>query len=344
MESKPIILAGILASGLLALQPAQAGLTFQFNYINTGGSNLGFVDPTHGAARQTALQQSAALLGNYFSAYNATITFDVNSEDNPGSSTLASAGSGLGAVGLGNSVSTPFKHTVVQQKILHGTDANGSAADGEINWNFGIPDGWFLGDTPSGGAFDFKSTAMHELLHAMGFTSSVQAGGAGASGNPADGSTPDIWNTSDQFLTDNAGNFLINSGGLFDLAKVGVLTGGTTGPNDTPTGNGTFFNGANAVAGNGGSKVNIYSHQTFDSGSSIAHLDDAFFTSDALLMEAATVGGAGTRTLSNLEIGYLKDIGYTQIAAVPVPAAVWLMGSGLMALFGITRRRKLATA
>lgn len=41
----------------------------------------------------------------------------------------------------------------------------------------------------------------------------------------------------------------------------------------------------------------------------------------------------------------MKDIGYTQIvnpSAVPVPAAVWLMGSGLMALVGIGRRRKVA--
>lgn len=340
MKSKSLILASTLTVGLLAQQPAQALLTFNFNYINTGGLNKGFVDPTFGTARQTALQQSADLVSAYFTNYTATINFDVNSEDDASSSTLASAGSALGNVGLGN-VASPFLHTVVQQKILHGTDANGGAADGEINWNFAHA--WDLDDTIDPSQFDFKSTAMHEILHAMGFTSGVAAGGNGY-GNAGPGN-PDVWNTSDQFLTDNAGNPLISAGGVFDPSKVGVLTGGTLADNTTPTGNGTFFNGANAVAGNGGNKVNIYSHATFDSGSSIAHLDDAFFTSLALLMEAATEPGQGTRTLHDMEIGYLKDIGYTQINAaspVPVPAAVWLMGSGLMALVGIGRRRKTA--
>jgi hypothetical protein len=32
---------------------------------------------------------------------------------------------------------------------------------------------------------------------------------------------------------------------------------------------------------------------------------------------------------------------FGDVAAVPVPAAAWLMGSGLIGLAGITRRKKL---
>jgi hypothetical protein len=341
MKSNKFFLASVLATGILAQQPAQAALVFDFNFINTGGLNKGFTAPTLGAARQTALIQSGTLLGAYFSNYNATVKLDVNSEDKPLNNTLASAFSGIGTHGLkGNN--DPFRHTVVQQKILNGTDANGAAADGDINWNFGTPGGWALGDSVSKPAFDFKSTAMHEILHAMGFTSSVQAGGQGA--DQAGPGNADIWNTSDQFLTDKDGNRLIDNGGVFDPTKIGVLTAGTLLDNITPTGNGAFFNGANAKAGNNGDAVNLFSQAEFDSGSSIAHLDDAAYTSDAFLMEASTIDGLGTRTLSALEIGYLKDIGYTQIntSPVPVPAAVWFMGSGLIGLIGMRRKSNIA--
>jgi hypothetical protein len=36
------------------------------------------------------------------------------------------------------------------------------------------------------------------------------------------------------------------------------------------------------------------------------------------------------------------DVDNIRIEAVPVPAAVWLFGSGLLGLVGITRRRKAA--
>ena len=48
---------------------------------------------------------------------------------------------------------------------ISGVDANGSAADGEIEWNFGHA--WGLGDSIGPDEYDFASTAMHELLHSF---------------------------------------------------------------------------------------------------------------------------------------------------------------------------------
>ena len=292
MKTKPLVLASALAAGLLTQQPSQAALTFSFNYLTPG---IGFSDPVSGPARQTALEQSAALLGSYFTNYNATLTFDVSSEDNAASNTLASAGSSTFGFSPG------FSNSVVQEKILTNgaNDPNGSTADGSIQWNFGVPGGWDLDDNVSANAFDFKSTAMHELLHAFGFTSLVGSDGSGVLTGVNVGTDPDQYGKYDNFLTDNAGNRLISTGGVFNTSELPDLTGGTGS-------NGVFFNGPNAVAANGGNKVNIFSPNPYDSGSSIAHLDDAFFTSQALLMEAATVSGPGTRTLSAIELARIS--------------------------------------
>ena len=69
-------------------------------------------------------------------------------------------------------------------------------------------------------------------------------------------------------------------------------------------------------------------------------MDDDYFNGTIaaeLLMNSATGAGPGIRTFSAIEIGILKDIGYTAI--IPVPAAIWLLGSALLALFGIGRYR-----
>jgi hypothetical protein len=91
--------------------------------------------------------------------------------------------------------------------------------------------------------------------------------------------------------------------------------------------------------------VNIFAPTTWTDGSSIAHLDDDTPALSQLIMASTVSEGLKTREISAIELGILKDIGYTQIAApaaVPVPSAVWLMLSGLMGVFGVNRQRKLA--
>ncbi|TGD71959.1 VPLPA-CTERM sorting domain-containing protein [Mangrovimicrobium sediminis] len=46
-------------------------------------------------------------------------------------------------------------------------------------------------------------------------------------------------------------------------------------------------------------------------------------------------------TVSDLAQGALKTVTFN-VSAVPVPAAVWLFGSALLGLTGVTRRRKAA--
>lgn len=103
-----------------------------------------------------------------------------------------------------------------------------------------------------------------------------------------------------------------------------------------------LFNGANAVAANGGVGVNIFAPTTWTGGSSLSHLDDDTPALSQLIMASTVSEGLKTREISAMELGILKDTGYTQIetpAEVPVPATVWLMLTGLMGLLGLNRRK-----
>jgi hypothetical protein len=284
---RPLVL--ILTSLLLA-SVSFAQLSFSFNFTD---ANSGFNDPSLGSQRQTALQTAAQNLAAAIPLNTAiTVTFDVSST-NENSTTLASASSGYS----GNDVG--FAPTVAQKKILTGTDANGADADGQINWNF-FHD-WDLDNSVSAGSFDFISTAMHEILHAIGFASAVANDSAGGGNFVVDPGQPNGWNTFDQFVVKADGSNLIDAQFRFNTADLANLQGNPS----------LFFGGANARAANGGNAVAIYTPNPWEEGSSGSHTDDNTFTGgNALLMNAATETGPGVRTLSAIEIGILKDLGF----------------------------------
>lgn len=310
----------LIAIGLSA-QTAQAALTFNFSYLSPG---QGFDDPTFGAARKAALNSAADLLGEYFVNYTAILDYDVTSSS-VNESRLASAGSSYSLI------PGTFQGTTVQTKILTNgaTDSNFSAADGFIDWNF--YDNWGLSDNVAANEFDFKRVAIHELLHSFGFSSLVNQNGSGLGDrNPG---TADTWATFDHFLTNADGVILINNAGVFDGTKVNSLAGGS---------GSVLFNGQNAKDANGGVAVNLYAPAIFSPGSSISHLDDDTLALSELIMASSVSVGQKSRELSAIELGILRDIGYTQIvgpAEVPVPAAAWLMLSGLLGLIGFGRRK-----
>ncbi len=291
---------------------ANAQITFSFTYSDSG---TGFNDATQGAARRGALESAATTLAGYFTGYTVDLAFTVTSEST-NNGTLASAGSGISYSSNG------FYNTNVQKLIQTGS----GTSDGEINWNFFHT--WDYDDDIAGGAYDFKSTAMHEILHAFGFLSYIDSAGKGATEQTS--GQPDVWVTFDKFLTDKDGVTLINDTTFAFQGNVSTLTGGSA--------NGVFFNGTNAVAANGGNRVQIYSPDPYESGSSGSHTDDNTFTGvNQLLMNAASETGQGIRTLSAIELGILKDLGYN---VVPEPSTYALIfGCGTLLVVMIRRRR-----
>jgi len=182
----------------------------------------------------------------------------------------------------------------VQNKILTGVDSNGSAADGDITWNFAQP--WATGNSVAYGQYDLQSVAMHELLHTVGFLSYVDAPGA-------NGGTS--WTVFDSFLVNSSGTKLIGSDFTWNPAYDANLTGGSSG---------VFFGGSHAVAAYGG-RVPLYTPSPWASGSSLSHLNDRVFAGgNRKLMNAQVASGLGIRVISATELGILADLGYTVTA------------------------------
>lgn len=318
--------ASLLAVGLAYGSAAQASITFEYDFSgNTAG--VGFLDPTYGAQRRDALTDAGNRFSAMFSSYfsnSATIKLSITSSDSPTSSTLASAGSWMGAPG--GSGFTVFE--VIKTKLQTGVDKNGTTADGLVNVNWGKA--WDIDpNVKSTTQFDFYSVLNHEYTHALGFASTIDFDGTDLWGKGQ--TSPGRWNTFDQFVTDASGkavidhsSFLINQA-TWDAAKDG--------------GSSLFFNGPNAMAANGGNKVGLYSPTTWRDGSSGSHLDTQSPTYDNMMMTHSIGKGIEKRTYSAVEVGIMTDLGYSRVAPVPEPETYALMLAGL-GVIGVARRRR----
>jgi len=319
------------AAGLLLAMgmPVQAGVIFNFNYTDAAG--VGFNDAAVGTDRQNALQGAGDYLSGFLTGYDASIFLDVDGSVS-GGGTLAAAGSNYNgpiSTGFGNQGD-------VMMKILGGdaADPNVGAADGSVTWNF-TDFQWELGNDFQAGEFDFFSTAVHELLHALGFASDIGQNGE----DPVPGDPAGNWSPFDNFVADSTGE-------LIDDISFALATGrwNTASVAGGGCGAGLLFTGPNAMAANGGSAAEIYSANPWENGSSGSHLDDQCYNG-TYMMEAATDAGLGIRQISALEIGIMQDIGYTQFGVtsqppggqVPAPPVIFLLAGGLM-LLGWSRK------
>ena len=235
-------------------------------------------------------------------------------------------------------------------KILggNGADPSPGTKDGTVDWNF-TNFAWELDNDFQAGEFDFFSTAVHELLHAIGFASEIKENGFDGF-NDAPG-TAGAWAPFDKFLTAFDGTPIIDpSTFVLDKTKWDQARLSDDGDLISGCGAGILFTGSNAVAANGGNAVQIYSPKTWEAGSSGSHLDDNCYTPDPpggvshYMMEAQTIDGLGIRTISDLEVGMFRDIGYTQFGAqsngaVPEPSTILLL-LGSLGVLGVARRRK----
>lgn len=235
--------------------------------------------------RREKLEEVAASLTAYFRVREAvTLTFDVNEEDKPG--TLASAGSERISTAAG------YWRTVVQNKLQTGEDANGEEADGEISWNWGDGNEWALGDEVSSEEFDFTSVAIHEMMHAFGWGSTLQGPGENQGANREE---------YDRFIVSADGRSVFTNG-QWSSVNDPKLTGGDRG---------LYFGGKNAVEAYGGYLVPLRTSTIWGGASSISHLSDATFAGDdQKIMNSGTDEGPAPRVFSEVELGVLEDLGY----------------------------------
>lgn len=280
----------------------QGAIKFAFNF--TTGAEVWTEE------RRAALQRSADELLLYLIVETPVVlTYDVTGREED-TAILASAGSPLISEEAG------FWRTVVQHKLITGTDANGAEADGSIDWNFW--EAWGLGDADeiTADEFDFVSTAMHELLHSFGFLSYTEEPGE------------DDWVARpifDSFLVTADGVHPIGADFAWNTDYDAILVGGD---------GGMFFGGPRATAAYGG-LVPLFTPNPWQDGSSGSHLNDVVFSGDdQKLMNAATGTGPGVRVLSAFEVGILRDLGYHAVVPQSPAYAAALVG------FVLLRRRR----
>ena len=300
---RPYLAALALATGLSGAQNAGAVVTFQFNYKDAAG--VGFNDPAH-PEYKASLEAAAQITGSYF-AHTATVVMTVTSSNDANSSTLASAGSSFVFPSEGGG----FLQYVVQTKVITNgaTDANGADDDGTVDVNFGQSFQYDANSPTAPGKIDFRATMIHELTHALGFSSLI-------SQTPTVG--PKYYSTFDSFLTDATGAPLIDKTTFaFDQSKTFTLTGGNSTLMDSPSATGEYFSGPTAIARFDNKRIPIFSPSPYKGGSSGSHVDDNTRATKFYLM-ASAVEAASTsmgmnmpRTYTTAEEGIMKDLGYT---------------------------------
>jgi len=279
-----------------AVQSTHGGpkLTINFNYTDPPG--VGFNDAAEGAARRQALEEAAQSLSSIFIVEApVTVTLGVDgSETNDG--ILASA-----AAMFSSAACTPpsFNNDGDVSIIVRGgADPAPGADDGVVAVNFEDPL-WDLDDNVAADRIDFKATMVHEFMHAFGFASSINEDGTDFCGRAA--GQPGSWEAFDSFMGDSIG-FLINDD--FELAQDWfVASVGGSGAD------GLLWLGEEGVSGYGNTPVPLFSPPEWTQGSSASHLDDTVFQG-TLAMESEAVLGPYARTLSPIELGILRDIGY----------------------------------
>lgn len=288
----------------VSVAPMTPHITFVFNYGS--GSNYWTTD-----ARTAMSAVAAWLSSNIVVSAPVTLTYDVVGISAANTGTLATASTYF------TSSSPGFYGTIVQGKVLTGVDANGSATDGQITWNFAYP--WAFGANVRNNQYDFTATAIHELLHTFGFISGIA--------DPSTVGSDRNYTTYDSFIANSAGTKVIGNNYVWDTAYISNLTGSN---------GGLYFAGPNAVAAYGG-LVPIYTPSAWSYGSSVSHLSDTNPNADDQVMNPYEYYGVGARVLSPVEVGILKDLGYTVDPQSPLYAFVAVFG-----LYRLRWRRKLS--
>ncbi len=167
------------------------------------------------------------------------------------------------------------------------------AIDSDASWYYGTD-----GKTPSD-KYDLVSVLLHEICHGLGFAESFyvqnNTGGWGLSSG--------FGLIYDKFVIDSKGNHLIdtliypvNSSELKDVLTSRVL----------------YFDGP-VLASEYGKKVSLYAPGTWESGSSISHLSNAYSTGDNSLMTATSYKGESIHNPGIVAENVLSDVGWKQI-------------------------------
>jgi hypothetical protein len=254
-----------------------ASSTFSITYVAAGGTDpWGEVCQTFPAAAKTAFEAAAAIWATRLQS-SVPVTIQACWADLGSPTILGYSG---GAPLHRNFTGAPKTNTWYDGSLansLAGSDLAPTSFDDYITYNSGFT--WYYGtdgNTPSG-QYDLVSVAAHEIGHGRNFSGSADySGGSGSIGLSG---SPIVYDT---FVEDGSGTAITS------------YTSPSTGLGDLLTSNNLWFDGPNANAANGGTRVKIYAPSTWSGGSSYSHLDYTTFAStpNALMVYAIGDGTA----------------------------------------------------
>lgn len=290
--------------------------TFSITYVANGNTDaFGNGCITFPDSAKMAFNSATAIWGNLF---HSTVPIKIN----------ACWASGLGPGVLGETgvptvyrdftgSPSPLANTWYAGSLanaLHGSDIDPSSEDMDIT--FSSTFSWYLGTdgaTPSG-QYDFMSVVLHEIGHGLNFFGSMNVAGSPPSGSWGYLGSPYIFDT---FMSDAlTGGNLLTTTNIYPNPSTALVA---------PLTSGVWFNGANAVAANGGQRVKMYTPNPWLPGSSYSHLDDTTFagTSNALMVHALASGHA-IHDPGQVAEGMFKDMGWNVLQLTDADISVAL--------------------
>lgn len=291
----------VLVAGLSSLATRTLAVPISVTY--TDPPNVGFNDPTRGAARQAAFNFAVGIWSGLLGG-TVPVVVDASMPSLGGTSSSAILGLG-GATTIHNGFpGQPVANTFYVAALaneLSGSDLNGAGmaelmvqmnADvdnatvlGKVNWYYGTD-----GMPPSVGSgkfdVDFVSVAVHEIGHGLGFESEIGFGmcvGGSNAGAECGKNADCASNTCD---LSSQGTWFNGLPGIYDVSLVEPGVGQFPALTDAQRGSAVtsgnvFWNGTQVVAAHGGN-AKIFAPNPSQVGSSISHWDPSVVPAQVL--------------------------------------------------------------
>jgi len=257
----------------------------------TGLFDLTFA-PGYSPEAQEAVMFSAGILSEMF---NLTDTVEIMCNWN-----VAANANNLGSCGADawHFVNGAWTTQALAKQLVAESSLTNDVTEFDLtlNLNAGRTD-WYFGTDGSCPAtdFDLATTAMHEILHGMGW------GGVFGYVSDASGVSVSNWvsaSTYDNLVTNGSGTLITN---LTQTQAANAMV------------NQVQFSGATAVSMNSGTRPELYAPATWDGGSSYSHLDESTFATgtENSLMTPFGSNGEVNHTPGPVGLAVMGDQGWS---------------------------------
>lgn len=271
-----------------------------------GGASITMVYSGFPSGAQAALDFAASILESVLPA-DTHLTIKAYWEEITTEGVLAQASTTSFVEGPDIDAWVPYAYYTVAlaDKIAGKTLSN--EADGDIVFYVNSTARWYFGTDGNVPAYkyDLVTVALHEIIHGLGFFSSLYADAS--TGSYGISNIPLIFDT---FVEDAAGKKLTDTLSYLNpsAALQTVLTSGHL-----------YFNGP-LLKNYSGDKAVLYAPSTFDPGSSVAHLDeDTYSTVNALMTPQIDMREA-IHDPGKFTMSILGDLGWVNTRIIHTPA------------------------